>query len=160
MFQNPDKVRLPGPVPTAVASRASLLRWPRCLNGNAGLQDQAAKLFGRKLTNTLRKGLPTGTEGWRVLPVVARRDDPVTVIGEEVKKTGLVARRPRGGWTETKLIDALTDAAAAMPRRHGGLILFIDEMGKFLEAAAMEGSDIYILQQLAEAASAEATAAS
>ena len=123
------------------------------LSGNAGLQNQAAKLFGRKLTNTLQRALPTGSKGWRVLPVVARREDPVTVIGEAMKKTGLVARRPRGGWTEIKLIDALSDAAAAKPRTHGGLILFIDEMGKFLEAAAHDGSDIYILQQLAEAAS-------
>ena len=123
------------------------------LNGNAGPQDQAARLFGRKLSNTLRKALPTGEKGWRVLPVVARREDPVAVIGDAMKKTRLVARRPRGGWTETKLIDALIDAAAAKPRTHGGLILFIDEMGKFLEAAARDGSDIYILQQLAEAAS-------
>ena len=123
------------------------------LNGNAGLQDQAARLFGRKLSNTLRKALPTGTKGWRVLPVVGRRDNPVAVIGEAMKKTGLVARLPRGGWTEAKLLDALTEAAAAKPKTHGGLILFIDEMGKFLEAAAQDGSDIYILQQLAEAAS-------
>lgn len=123
------------------------------LNGNAGLQDHAAKLFGRKLSNTLRKALPTGTKGWRVLPVVGRRDEPVAVIGEAMKKAGLVARLPRGGWTESKLIDALTEAAAAKPKTHGGLILFIDEMGKFLEASAQDGSDIYILQQLAEAAS-------
>ena len=30
---------------------------------------------------------------------------------------------------------------------------FIDELGKFLEGAAQDGSDIYVLQQLAEAAS-------
>lgn len=123
------------------------------LNGNAGLQDQAARLFGQELTNTLRRALPTGERGWRVLPVVARRDDPVSVIGGAMKQTGLIARLPRGGWTETKLIDALVHAAAEKPETHGGLILFIDEMGKFLEAAAQNGSDIYILQQLAEAAS-------
>ena len=123
------------------------------LNCSAGLQDRAAKLFGRKLTNALRKALPTGSKGWRIVPVVGRRDDPVAVIGEAARKAGLVSRIPRGGWTETKLITALTDAAAEKPRTFGGLILFIDEMGKFLEAAAQDGSDIYVLQQLAEAAS-------
>ena len=123
------------------------------LNGNAGLQREAAKVFGQRLTKTIRDALPTGTRGWRILPVVARRDGPVVVIGEAVKRMGLVSRQPRGGWTETNLIAALTDAAAEMPRTHGGLVLFIDEMGKFLEAAAQDGSDIYILQQLAEAAS-------
>ena len=122
------------------------------LNGNAGLQDRAAKLFGWKLTNALRKALPTGSRGWRVVPVVGRRDNPIVVMGEAVRKVGLVSRRPRGGWTETNLIAALS-AAAEQPRTYGGLILLIDEMGKFLEAAAQDGSDIYVLQQLAEAAS-------
>ena len=123
------------------------------LNGNVGLQRKAAIVFGRKLTNAIRDAFPTGTEGWRVLPVVARRDDPVTVIGEAVKRMGLVSRQPRGGWTETNLISTLTGAAVEKPGTHGGIVLFIDEMGKFLEAAAQDGSDIYILQQLAEAAS-------
>lgn len=123
------------------------------LNGNAGLQREAAIVFGRKLTKTIRDSLPAGTKGWRVLPVVARRDDPVKVIGEAVKRMGLVSRQPRGGWTETNLISTLTDAAIEKPETHGGILLFIDEMGKFLEAAAQDGSDIYILQQLAEAAS-------
>ncbi len=123
------------------------------LNGNAGLQKQATKVFGQKLTNSIWKLLPTGTRGWRVVPVVGRRDDPVSVIGEAVQRAGLVSRLPRGGWTESNLIATLTDAAASKPKTHGGLILFIDEMGKFLEAAAQNGSDLYILQQLAEAAS-------
>ena len=123
------------------------------LNGNAGLQKEAAKVFGQKLTKAIWSALPTGTKGWRVVPVVGRRDYPVSVIGEAVKKAGVVSRLPRGGWTENNLIAALTEAAASKPKTHGGLILFIDEMGKFLEAAAQDGSDIYILQQLAEAAS-------
>ena len=123
------------------------------LNGEAGLQKQAAKVFGHSLTNTIRKALPTGTKEWRILPVVGRRDDPVTVIGEAAKRTRLVLRVPPGGWTESNLIESLTDAAACKPKIHGGLVLFIDEMGKFLEAAAQDGSDIHILQQLAEAAS-------
>lgn len=123
------------------------------LNGNAGLQKEATKVFGQKLTKAVWTALPPGPKGWRVLPVVARRDDPVTVIGEAVKQAGLVSRQPRGGWTESNLIATLTEAAAEKPKTHGGLVLFIDEMGKFLEAAAQDGSDIYILQQLAEAAS-------
>ena len=123
------------------------------LNGDAGLQKQAAKVFGQSLTNTIWKLLPTGTKGWRILPVVGRRDDPVIVIGETAKRTGIVSRMPRGGWTENNLMAALTDAATCKPKAHGGLVLIIDEMGKFLEAAAQDGSDIYILQQLAELAS-------
>ncbi len=123
------------------------------LSGKQGLQKQAASALGRKLSNQIWKQLPTGSKGWRVVPVVGRRDDPVKVIGEAVRSAELVSRRPRGGWTEETVIGALRNAAAEKPKTHGGLILFIDEMGKFLEAAAQDGSDIYILQQLAEAAS-------
>ena len=121
------------------------------LSGNAGLRDQAARLFGRELSSTLWQAL--GTKSWRVLPVVGRRDDPVVVIGDALRKAGLVARLPHGGWSEARLVEVLTKAASAKPKSRGGLVLFIDEMGKFLEAAAQDGSDIYIFQQLAEVAS-------
>ena len=123
------------------------------LNGNARLRDKAAQVFGQSLTNTIWNVLPSGNKGWHVVPVVGRRDHPVSVIGEAVQRAGLIPRRPRGGWTESKLIASLTTASAENLETHGGLILFIDEMGKFLEAAARDSSDIYVLRQLAEAAS-------
>ena len=123
------------------------------LKSDAGTREENLRVFGRGLTKTVWAALPPGTNGWRVLPVVARRGDPVSVIGEAARRSGLVARRPRGGWTESSLIAALSQVAGEKPSVHGGLILFIDEMGKFLEAAAHKGTDIYILQQLAEAAS-------
>lgn len=123
------------------------------LNGNAGLQKQAAKVFGRKLATAIWNAFPAGTKGWRIVPVVGRRDHPVRVIGEAINAAGLVARKPRGGWTESQLTRTLTETAARSPKSYGGLILFIDEMGKFLEAAAHERTDIYVFQELAEAAS-------
>ena len=123
------------------------------LNGDANLQKQAAKVFGRRLTTAIWTALPPGPKGWRVVPVVGRRDHPVRVMGEALQAKGIVARAPRGGWTEGDLIQAVAEAAAANPRSCGGLVIFIDEMGKFLEAAAQDGTDIYVFQQLAEAAS-------
>lgn len=123
------------------------------LNGDGNLRTQATKVFDRTLTNAVRKALPTGTRGWRVLPIVGRRGDPVRIIGEAMRSNGLVARRPRGGWTEESLIRAVMESAAAKPRVSGGLVIFIDEMGKFLESAAQESADVYVFQQLAEAAS-------
>jgi len=122
------------------------------LNGDPALQRQAAKVFGRKLAGTLSKSLPAGTKGWRIVPVVGRRDHPVRVIGDALSASGLVQRKPRGGWSESKLITTITEAAVRNPKSYGGLILFVDEMGKFLEAAAQDGTDIYVFQQLAEAA--------
>ena len=123
------------------------------LNSNSSLRAQALKVFGQELTDTIGEALPLGTEGWRIVPVVGVRDDPVRVIGEAVRREGVARRRPRGGWSESNLTKALTDAAEYQPDKYGGVVLFIDEMGKFLEAAVRNGSDIYVFQQLAEAAS-------
>ena len=123
------------------------------LNGNQELQKEAVKVFGRKLTNAIWNALPTGSKGWRILPVVGRRENPVEVLGEALIERGYVTRRPKGGWTEEHVVNGLMDVATSKPKAHGGLILFVDEMGKFLESAAQDGSDVYIFQQLAEAAS-------
>ena len=123
------------------------------LNGNARLRQEASTVFDGNVVQTIWNALPTGSKGWQVLPVVGRREDPVRVIGEAARTAGLVTCEPSGGWTESNLIGALTAAAAKKPGTHGGVILFLDEMGKFLEAAAQDGSDIYVFQQLAEAAS-------
>ena len=52
-----------------------------------------------------------------------------------------------------RVLECLQNLAAQYPRAGGGLLVFIDEMGKFLEAAAHDGTDIYFFQQLAEMAS-------
>lgn len=123
------------------------------LDGDSGLRKQARKIFGQKLTKIIWSALPTGSQGWHIVPVVGRRDNPVRVIGEAVQHAELVSDPPSDGWTESNLITVLTDVAGRQPDTHGGLVLFIDEMGKFLEAAAQGEADIYIFQQLAEAAS-------
>ena len=70
-----------------------------------------------------------------------------------MQAAGFSTRKPRGGWTENKVIEAVTKTATANLKSYGGLVIFIDEMGKFLEAAAQDDTDIYVFQQLAEAAS-------
>ena len=123
------------------------------LNGNPTLREQAARIFDRRVATTVWKAFPAQRRGWRTLPIVGRRGDPVQIMGEAMRSRGLVARRPRGGWTEESLIRSVVAAASAKPESYGGLVVFIDELGKFLEAAAQDGGDIYIFQQLAEAAS-------
>ena len=122
------------------------------VSGNLKLRKKASTLFGSKLTKAMHRAMPCGDNGWKILPVVARRDDPVLVIGGAAEQAGL-CKKPKQGWTETTLLSRLLQEAQNAKDKTGGLVLFIDEMGKFLEAAAGDGSDIYILQQLAEAAS-------
>ena len=123
------------------------------LNGNQALREEAANVFGNELTSVMWDAMPTGTKGWRILPVVGRRDNPLRVLSEALESAGLASTSSTAEWTESDLISNLLDIAQSKPKTHGGLILFVDEMGKFLESAAQSGSDLYIFQQIAEAAS-------
>ena len=80
------------------------------LSGDSGLQEQAKKVFGPKLANAIAKALPPGRQGWKIVPVVGRRGEPARVIGDALQAAGLVRRKPRGGWTEDKVVSATTEA--------------------------------------------------
>lgn len=123
------------------------------LNGNKALQKKAADLVGRKTSEQVWRGMPPNNRGWRVLPVVGRRDDPCCVIGEALEVSQLVIKPRDKEWTDERLLAAIANVANEQPKSFGGLIIFVDEMGKFLEAAAQGNVDVYIFQQLAELAS-------
>ena len=118
------------------------------------LRQTAAAILGERTAALLREALPPRSRGWRILPVTGRRDRPAQVIGEAIEAVGWL---PEGEtvlpWSEKRVLDALPAIAARNRRDSGGLVVLIDEMGKFLEAAARDGTDIYLFQQLAELAS-------
>ena len=122
------------------------------LSSKKALRDSAVKAIGTRTANAVLGALPPKKSGWSVIPIVGRRENPMHAIGEALV-AGKYARKPRGTWTESKLIGKLSELAAQNPRSTGGVILFIDEMGKFLEGAAQSGNDVFVFQQLAEAAS-------
>ena len=123
------------------------------LNGDKTLRRHAVSILGPETSALLAGALPPRARGWRILPVIGRRDSPAQVIGEAIEAAGLMATAGPSNWTEKRVLGALNEIAARNPRAGGGLAVFIDEMGKFLEAAAHDGSDIYLFQQLAELAS-------
>lgn len=88
--------------------------------------------------------------GWLVLPVVGRRASVV----EELTKALHKARGARGEpkkLTPTALIEHICELADS--REWDGVLVLIDEMGKFLEASALElGDDVNFYQDLAERA--------
>ena len=123
------------------------------LSANNTIRSKAEEIFGSELTQVVREALPLGNKGWRIIPVVGARDDPIKAIGEAARKEKIIKRRPHGGWSERNLIKSLKEAASYKPDDYGGVILLIDEMGKFLESTAQDGFDVNIFQQLAEIAS-------
>ena len=123
------------------------------LNGSSELRETTSHILGPETTEALWDALPPRAKGWRILPVVGRRDSPAQVVGEAIEHARLVRNGRIGPWSDDSVFDALTRIAKRAPTQHGGLIVFIDEMGKFLEGAAYDGTDIYFFQQIAEIAS-------
>ena len=124
------------------------------LNGNADSRSEAVNAFGDPTAKDLHSALPPKDDGWHILPVVGRRDRPEQVIGEALVNSSLVrGKRRRRVWRERQTIDALLEVAHRNPDTSGGLIVLIDEMGKFLEGAVHGNADVYFFQQLAEIAS-------
>lgn len=88
-------------------------------------------------------------KAWSVVPVVGQRADATTVLKSAIEASLAGERLPRrkpnegfGAWL----------GRAAKEVASEGIVLLIDEMGKFLEHAATDGSDVHVFQELAEAA--------
>ena len=124
------------------------------LNGKGDLRGEAQTIVGERVSSLLLQAFPPRSRGWRVLPVAGRRDRPSQVIGEAITEAGLLQDESApSAWSEKAVLNALGGIAMRHPRAGGGLAVFIDELGKFLEGAARDGTDIHLFQQLAEMAS-------
>jgi hypothetical protein len=86
---------------------------------------------------------------WRYFPVVGTKADPVLTIGNQLNKANFL-EETIDEWSEELLVSTLTKISN--DEKYSGMILFIDEMGKFLESVVNGDGDIYLFQQLAEAA--------
>ena len=106
------------------------------LNGDRELSRSAESVLGRETAALLWKALPPRTRGWRILPVVGRRDRPAQVIGEAIMANRFLTGREPRSWSDQRVLDALEEIAERNPRASGGLLVFIDEMGKFLEGCS------------------------
>ena len=123
------------------------------LNGDAELRNSTARMLGFQTAEAIWTALPPQAKGWRILPVVGRRDRPAQVVGEAIERARFIRNGAAGPWSDEAVYDVLLRVARRNPRTFGGLVVFLDEMGKLLEGAAYEDTDIYFFQQLAEIAS-------
>ena len=136
--------------------KSSLALALTCLVGNnAKLRKMAAGRIGQ--LDCLRKAFPTGKDPWLVVPVIGRRSDPIEDIRRSVSHAVKISpgrARTRRRQTEAGGRDIIKRLETeAQQRPSGGVLLVIDEMGKFLEGARSEETDIHFFQELAEASS-------
>jgi len=118
------------------------------VGGRSSGRKIAKKLAGPDLSMLFGKAFPDRGKQWTVVAVTGSRSDMHTAIVEASvdalswdSKILTCARRDSAG-----LAGALVDSANS----RAGVLLIIDELGKFLEHAVANQSDIHVLQDLAE----------
>jgi hypothetical protein len=90
-------------------------------------------------------------KGWLIVPTVGRRGSVVTELHAALRRAQGKTIDARSKPNAQSLIAELLEEAKSHP--HDGVLVIIDEMGKFLEASALgSGDDVYFFQELAEAA--------
>ena len=122
------------------------------LSGSKHERASAARKTDPEFAKELWNLLPPKRDGWKCVSVVGRSAEPFQLIGDGIKDAGLAARQRKFDRPE-KVIDYLQDLASSDAENSGGLVLFLDEMGKLLEHAASSSGDAYFFQLLGEAAS-------
>ncbi len=89
-------------------------------------------------------------KGWLIVPVVGKRSSVVAELNAALRKA-------KGKGTDNRKVssNALINELVQTAEDHSqdGVLVILDEMGKFLEASALgHGDDVYFFQELAEAA--------
>lgn len=116
------------------------------LGEDARLRTKAIKAIGEKHSEKILKSFGvTGRNGWKFVPIVGHKGEIISALARAFREQTGKCRRIES--------DNLSEAVNEFARQQScGLFIVIDEMGKFLEAAADGQHDIYIFQQLAEIA--------
>jgi hypothetical protein len=120
------------------------------LAGERASKEAARQKLGSKADAELGGAFKNNGKRWEYLPVVGSRQDLTAAIWEELKRRGLIKKKGARSSKGVSLPDRLIEIASRPGS--GGLLIVVDELGKHLESAARDESDIYVLQQIAEAA--------
>jgi len=136
-----------GPYGSGKSSLA--LAFASALGGGEIERSVAEKVLGRALYQKLAAAFFPDKEKWTIVPVTGRRAGPVNVIADALVKAKVLTLHSTS-IDEDAVIERLSNPESEGAPR---VVLLIDELGKFLEAAARDSGDIYFFQRLAEAAS-------
>lgn len=114
------------------------------------IRDKAYSRLDKKITPLFNKAFPID-KGWSILAITGKRANIVKELYDCLKKTTQLESFEKNEALGHKLIEQLKEYSTSA--KHDGLIIMIDEMGKYLEYSAQNGEDIHFLQDLAETAS-------
>jgi energy-coupling factor transporter ATP-binding protein EcfA2 len=115
---------------------------------DTSVRENAASIIGQTIASPIWDALKPGSASWTILPVVGSRENAISSIARALTHYEIAPETKE--WTEASILEVISSHISMNDNR---LLLFVDEMGKFLEAAAFGHSDVHIFQQLAELAS-------
>jgi hypothetical protein len=119
------------------------------VGNDAKLRAQARKIIDVDSRHPISQVFSSGRQGWTTLPVVGQRGSVVQALSSALRAARGTRRGPNYG--RDTLIEQLVQEARD---RSEGVLVVIDELGKYLEAASQGvGDDINFFQDLAERAS-------
>lgn len=120
------------------------------LHPNKNLRAKARQALRLDSNPAFDRAFPV-QKGWLIVPVVGRRGSVVAEIHTALRRAqGKPVSRRSKPHAQCLIADLLEEAKN---RPRDGVVVIIDEMGKFLEASALgSGDDVYFFQELAEAA--------
>ena len=134
---------LTGPYGVGKSSLALML----CASVSKNLVSNQDQILRRKLPY-FNEAFPSGKSGWLVIPLVGYRGNLINDLRKVLFGANKQNRADKSG---RNVIRALIKRAEDSP--DDGILLVIDEMGKYLEEATGRGGDIHFFQELAESAS-------
>jgi hypothetical protein len=120
------------------------------LHSDKSLRVKAREVLRLDANPAFDKAFPV-RKGWLLVPTVGRRGSVVADLHASLRRAQgrMVDGRSKSN-AQTLIVELLEEAKS---RPQDGVLVIIDEMGKFLEASALgTGDDVYFFQELAEAA--------
>lgn len=119
------------------------------LHSDSAIRERAREILRVDDIPQFDQAFPT-REGWLIVPLVGKRSSVVSELNAALRKAK--GKNPDNRKVSaSSLISELVQNAE--DRSKDGVMVILDEMGKFLEASALEnGDDVYFFQELAEAA--------
>lgn len=117
--------------------------------GNKRQRALAEGIVGPELAEQFSSAFPGRGHSWDILALTGRRTSLAAALAEAAAGAFVWPQATIDAVHDER---ALIDALEAHARLKGGLLIVIDELGKFLEHATNSAGDVHILQDLAERA--------
>ena len=114
------------------------------------IRKKAQKILGVPKDHPLYTVFSCSEKGWTVLPIVGTSGRVIDTLSERLSQDKDISFHASN--RDSKSIIQTLVSRSESPGCDG-VLLVIDELGKFLEGAAKSGDDIYFYQELSEAAS-------